>query len=60
MCVYDVESLCRGFPKRVQLLVEGSNLACCCLYIAVLSVCSSTRLAQRWSLVCFWEKVSTA
>ena len=20
---YDVESLCRGFPKRVQLLVEG-------------------------------------
>ena len=22
---YDVESLCRGFPKRVQLLVEGKG-----------------------------------
>ena len=25
VCVYDVESLCRGFPKRVQLLVEGKG-----------------------------------
>ena len=23
--MYDVESLCRGFPKRVQLLVEGKG-----------------------------------
>ena len=35
---------------------SGRNLPCCCLYIAVLSVCSSTRLAQRWSLVCFVQK----
>ena len=41
---------------RARARSSGRNLASCCLYIAVLSVCSSTRLAQRWSLVCFVQK----